>query len=128
MKKYQLTIALLAVLFLTSCGAFGSSETLNDSVNPVVTLPPRSPTGDGLLGQVKECSPILITVSFRNLNSVPLRYDVHILNTFEDSYGWSPSVFKTEIPPGDSEQSFYRVTFSDSPSPDFLCGLLNTLK
>jgi hypothetical protein len=133
MKKLALIVASLSVLAVSGCGVFGGSDTLNGSVNPVVTLPPRSPTGEGLLGQVKECSPILITVNFRNLNDVPLIYDVNILNTFEDVYDYYvPYEFKTEIPPGDSEQSFYVKSasnyWSDAPNPDFLCGLINTLK
>ncbi len=131
--KRTLPAVLLAVSLVTGCGSFGESKTLNDTVNPVVTLPPRSPTGDGLLGQIKECSADNVTVNFRNLNKVPLMYEVNILNTFEVEYDtYPPYEFETVLPPGDSERLFYIMDaenyFSDSPNPYIVCGLLNTLK
>jgi hypothetical protein len=133
MSKQTLTMVLLAVSLVAGCDSLGGSKTLNDTVNPVVTLPPRSPTGDGLLGQVKECSEDNVTVNFRNLNKVPLMYEVNILNTFEVEYdSYPPYRFQTLLPPGDSERQFYIMGaenyFSDSPNPYIVCGLLNTLK
>lgn len=133
MRNRALTTVVLVASLVAGCGSLGVSKTLNDTVNPVVTLPPRSPIGDGLLGQVKECSPTLITVNFRNLNKVPMIYEVNILNTFEGVYeNYGPYEFQAVIPPGDTESSFYVKNasnfFSDAPNPDFFCGFLNTLK